>query len=513
MATTFNLLGIYGIQAPEENLMLQSLITGDPMLMVGKHGSAKTAAAANLAIALGLDFQAYDASKSMFEDMLGLPNPTAMQQGRMEYIQGPMTLWDKKFLFIDEVNRASVETQSKWLEIIRSRQVMGFPLSVNFIWGAMNPIGYEGAKVMDEAYCGRFASFVYVPSIMDMHDDDRCAIIDAVGFDDAPALGYWTKKERKITKNVEDLKKIGVHIKTLLTIATEQYEFLSNSPMMHTITKFISKFAKALHVRTQNLSDMNTLELDGRRLGMMRRTIIATRAVEIACSQFYSMPLRPFTETAQYAILGSIPTGVNEEGGINEKATSHIINVFQQLQDYFDEDKDLATVELNYELMVSPNMVRKAEILLTEDIGAIAKNSAWTQMLQLQNLDMTALSLLALNMEIDNEGLIPSNVLDQMNKKVQQKLFNIHALTIGGQNVKFYKPIKDILSKYDNVLEKLICYLNVAQFMHDTRSTDYTDGKIKDLIQQCDHDVEHVHNIIEKVKQKVKNSGVTNVSC
>ena len=100
MAQVFNSMGVWGIPKEHEIMMLQSLVTGDPLLMVGKHGAAKTKAAKDIARILSLSFQSYDASKSMFEDMLGLPNPKALQEGRMEYVNSPITCWDKEFIFI-----------------------------------------------------------------------------------------------------------------------------------------------------------------------------------------------------------------------------------------------------------------------------------------------------------------------------------------------------------------------------------------------------------------------------
>ena len=35
-------LGIYGWKEEDENLLLASLLTGDPLLLIGNHGCAKT---------------------------------------------------------------------------------------------------------------------------------------------------------------------------------------------------------------------------------------------------------------------------------------------------------------------------------------------------------------------------------------------------------------------------------------------------------------------------------------
>jgi len=122
-----NLLGIFGWKEADENLVLASLLTGDPLLLIGNHGCAKTHVANKVAQALGRRFLVYDASKAMFEDVLGYPNVEKLKHGVVEYVPSPVTIWDKELVLIDELNRAVPELQSKWLEIIRSRKIMGFP--------------------------------------------------------------------------------------------------------------------------------------------------------------------------------------------------------------------------------------------------------------------------------------------------------------------------------------------------------------------------------------------------
>ena len=120
-------LGIYGWKKQDESLVLASLLTGDPLLLIGNHGCAKTHLANRVAEALGKRFLVYDASKAMFEDVLGYPNVEKLKQGVVEYVPSPVTVWDKELVLIDEFIRAIPELQSKWLEIIRGRKIMGFP--------------------------------------------------------------------------------------------------------------------------------------------------------------------------------------------------------------------------------------------------------------------------------------------------------------------------------------------------------------------------------------------------
>ncbi len=124
-------LQVYGYR-PISKQILSSLITGDPILFVGNHGIGKTLLAEKIAKSLGCltqgdfkEFQAYDASKSLFEDVVGFPDPKKMQQGEVDYLNSPITIWNKRFILIDEISRANPTMQNKWLEVIRSRRVMG----------------------------------------------------------------------------------------------------------------------------------------------------------------------------------------------------------------------------------------------------------------------------------------------------------------------------------------------------------------------------------------------------
>ena len=131
MTSLLKQLGIYGWKQEDENLVLSSLLTGDPLLMIGAHGGAKTHIAYKMAQALAKRFIAYDASKSLFEDVLGFPNVESLKNGRVEYVPSAVTVWDKQFILIDEINRALPELQAKWLEIIRSRKIMFVGLNLS----------------------------------------------------------------------------------------------------------------------------------------------------------------------------------------------------------------------------------------------------------------------------------------------------------------------------------------------------------------------------------------------
>ncbi len=59
------------------------------MLLIGNHGCVKTHVANKVLQALGRRFLVYDASKAMFEDVLGYPNVEKLKHGVIEYVPSP----------------------------------------------------------------------------------------------------------------------------------------------------------------------------------------------------------------------------------------------------------------------------------------------------------------------------------------------------------------------------------------------------------------------------------------
>lgn len=177
-------LGVYGMEAFEVPI-LGALTTGEPLLFIGSHGTAKTTLCGRLAGALGLRFWAYDASKALFEDLIGFPDPASLAAGEVRYAPTPLSVWDKEFVLVDELSRADAGMQNKWLEVILDRRVMGKSIEgLRQVVAAMNPPEYLGAGPLDAALAGRFATVLVVPEVSRMDDGDvRRVIGDVSGAD------------------------------------------------------------------------------------------------------------------------------------------------------------------------------------------------------------------------------------------------------------------------------------------------------------------------------------------
>ena len=454
-------LGIFGWKEADENLVLASLLTGDPLLLIGNHGCAKTHVANKVAQALGRRFLVYDASKAMFEDVLGYPNVEKLKHGVVEYVPSPVTIWDKELVLIDELNRAVPELQSKWLEIIRSRKIMGFPTQVKWVWAAMNPISYSATQALDNALIGRFAIFLYPPDVLQMDEADRIKVATHINGDDAPSLGEWTGGECAATVCHGNAEVVGSRLRE--TLAKAGGHFLRLREQMPTLAEFLAKFADLLVRATAG-----EVALDGRRLGFIHRNLLANRAVELAKAEVFGAVLPDFVASARYVVQSSIPIGLNDEGLKREEAVHKMEICFDLLSSYFQQGAELARVNLIYELFTTPDLMRRAELLLTRDLGEMALSKAWTDLMK-EDRDITLLAYTALQVEARRPGTVPQELLASLSAKVSGE--NLSTKCIGrleGDAVEYIDEVEALL-KQDSDLGCLVAYQHVRSLIESRR--------------------------------------------
>ena len=261
-------LGLVGLEDLERPIVC-SLVTGDPLLLIGTHGTAKTALVRVLAETVDKTFHAYDASKAMFEDLIGFPNPTMLQDGELDYVTTDLSIWDKEFVLVDEISRAKPQTQNKWLEIIRSRTVMGRSLdNLDYVFAAMNPPGaYEGAMPLDPALSGRCSLVIVLPDCEAMGGGDRARIMDAVGGDDARGTDDAFEQTITAGQNLD-----------LMTVVHQTRDRLPGIRKKYggRLGEYLSLFVDEIY----STSNDQTLHLDGRRMGMIKRNILTALAAD-----------------------------------------------------------------------------------------------------------------------------------------------------------------------------------------------------------------------------------------
>lgn len=177
-------LGVYGYDAVEP-VILAALLTADPLLLIGLHGTGKTFLLNSLSEALGLEHRHYNASLIAFDDLVGFPFPD--QDGTsIRYLPTPATVWSAESILIDEINRCRPEHQNRLFSLIQERRVQGLSLErLRYRWAAMNPPGlehgYHGTEPLDPALADRFAFIVQVADWPELNEHDQRSIADPRG--------------------------------------------------------------------------------------------------------------------------------------------------------------------------------------------------------------------------------------------------------------------------------------------------------------------------------------------
>ena len=178
-------LGLFGWEQLEP-VLLAALATEEPLLLIGKHGTAKSFLLERLARALGLTYRFYNASLINYDDLVGIPVPDETQNA-LRYIATPTAIWDAEVVFIDELNRTRPELQNKLFPIIHERRVQGVELEkLRYRWAAMNPLTdgdsdreehYLGVEPLDPALADRFGFLIEVPDWCDLTEAERTEVL------------------------------------------------------------------------------------------------------------------------------------------------------------------------------------------------------------------------------------------------------------------------------------------------------------------------------------------------
>ena len=451
-------LGIYGWREGDENLLLASLLTDDPLLLIGRHGSAKTVLAVRIARALGKRFVAYDASKALFEDVLGYPNLEQLKRGVVEYIPGPLTVWDKEMVLIDELNRALPELQSKWLEIIRSRRIMGLPTRLKWVWAAMNPPTYAGTQALDGALLGRFALFVTPPEALAMSEEDRIKVTQAMTDDDAPALRSWLRESGLTVPHDEGMTR-NVRLPDLLRTASRHFSDLAQD--LTQLPQFLARLAALAHGESGG-----QIALDGRRLGFLRRHILAVRAVELAKAgeeNRYELP--PLADSVRHTLQAGIPLGLDENLLDGEQAGHQLEMCCDLLAGFFEAGSASGRMDAIYELCTTGDPRRQVEILLTQDLGDLASCRGW-QSLVMGERDITLLAYLALQVEACRPGRIPAEMLAGLSGKIAPGMLSSQALPpLEGEDIEYLDEVEVLLAEAEDDLEKVFTLARLQQLL------------------------------------------------
>ncbi|MBK6774084.1 MAG: AAA family ATPase [Ignavibacteria bacterium] len=128
-------LGVYGFDHLEL-LILASLVSEDPLLLVGKAGTGKTYLLNSISEALNLEHRHYNASFLSFDDLVGFPFPDSKGK-TVSFLKTPATIWDAESVLIDKISRCKPEIQNKFFSIIHEKKLQVWH------WKTQIPLGCD----------------------------------------------------------------------------------------------------------------------------------------------------------------------------------------------------------------------------------------------------------------------------------------------------------------------------------------------------------------------------------
>jgi MoxR-like ATPase len=171
-------------------VLLASLASESPLLLVGPHGTAKSLLVERISSTLGLTLRHYNASLLNYDDLVGIPLPEE-DGSRLRFVHTPGAIWDAEFVFFDEISRCRADLQNKLFPIVHERRVLGIRLEkLRHCWAAMNPPSpedpdtheaggalYLGSEPLDPALIDRFPFVVSVPGWNGLTKQERRKLV------------------------------------------------------------------------------------------------------------------------------------------------------------------------------------------------------------------------------------------------------------------------------------------------------------------------------------------------
>ena len=387
MTTILEDLGIRGIPVWQEYGVLSALLTGDPVLLVGAPGTAKSELVAQIAQALReysrtqsedpskwFTHVSYDCSKLNPEDLIGFLNLAKLgPDGQPELIETSSTIWNKWLVSFDEFNRMDPDRQANLFEIIRSRRCLGRPTGTKFIINCMNPKGDEGTLPLSDALIDRHALYLLVEPFNEMKPQDRSYIIDRRGASDSVSLRFWNPELVSEFAVRDDsinprLAAAGERISKLLKLAARDQLPRVEDRFGGYLTRLISRLAT--HVKPKD-----DWIISGRRAAMMRTACLSMLALSRADAELQGQSLLSRREVVANTLLASLPLCLGHIQPEEVQTIRGQVLEAVELQQVEEASSD-PEIQLD-ELWETHNVIDQLRTLVSLDLSILERTKLW----------------------------------------------------------------------------------------------------------------------------------------
>jgi len=526
-------LNIFGFSKAQENAILASMLCGEPCLLIGPPGTAKTELVNAIGSALREDsrrenptnpekwftYQVYDASKINFEDLFGYPdiNGLKLDPPVVRYISTPSSIWGKELIAFDELNRCAEDRQSNLFEIIRSRKLHGTETGNLFIFSTMNPFGDQGTVEMSDALVDRHLFYLRLDRFSSMNSEDRRNIIKRVGQVDGLGFKYWgnIKADLDVDNNKinDKLADVGKELKTLFASAMKHYNSITES-LSSSITIMIDKLVSAFSANFSRDGEnvLKECSISGRRAAAMLRGIIAIRSIQYATIQ-PGEELEDIVTTLINTSKLCLPIGIG--GKLNEEAVTRanilleetIKSVWPQIR----QGKDVTDIDKIQQSLTTSNPIKILDTLINCEMNDITKRTIFSALVEKHNNNYSSsrtvednyISVLLHKLDKEIPNFIPSNInlnipvtlVEQVSEKTE---LNINIL---------FKPYLPIITSMlsDKKNNPLLYYAMKTTLLY------YKDKvKTDSEIIECLVSMKSLADSIETKIQEIKNGSLEN---
>lgn len=489
MSEIFEKFEIYGVPNSTEDAILASLMQGDPALLIGPPGTAKTEVLELIGSCLREDsktkhkkdpdswfkYKLYDTSKLNAEDLMGFPNPQSLMNGQMDFIKLPSSIWDKDFVVWDEINRCDKSRQSNLFEILRSRRLCGTPINTKFMFSSMNPFGDTGTTEMSDALADRHMFFIWFSSFSDMDIDDQLKVIERVGTHESVGVRYWGNKKYNLdvsdTTINEKLAETGKIIREIVTESVSIFDDLKKD-ISNKIGRLIQRITTAVAEEKQKNKKIGYFEISGRRASLMARGMLSMRAIQLAKAKFIGTEVPPLEGTLINSASMLIPIGIGQKISADEITRLKRVISDQVSTNYsiiFDNDENADKI---YSIYYEKNQLNKLYSLLSvENIPKITHTKLWSELYEKNKDSYIEYMMVVINNMLP--GTIPAHL--NINNNILKDAKLTQKQPVGG----IYKEHKDLINSImANAQEggKLLANTACAAILHLSNKELVTDN-------------------------------------
>jgi len=524
-------LEIFGIPKVQEQAILASILCGEPCLLIGPPGSAKTELINVLGAALREDSrrtnpkdpskwfstQVYDASKLNFEDLFGFPSPADLQKDPPEvsYISTQSTIWGKHMVGLDELNRCAEDRQSNLFEIIRSRKLHGIPTGNKFIFSTINPFGDQGTIAMSDALVDRHLFYIRLGKFDEMSSYERKKVIGRLGQVDGVGLRYWGDYVGGLdvdsTQINEKLADIGQKLRNLLTSAMKYHTKLIESigpSVIEIIDKIVGAFAADFKKEKPNIQ--KECAISGRRASSILRGILAVRAIQLV-SKEENQEVEDVMSTIINTIKLCLPIGIAStlDENIISRADQLVDTTVKSLWPSIKGSKSTVDIDRMSEALSTGNPLRILDILLSVNINKITRDAIFGHLLDKDRytnnntkvLDENAYNTMqVLLFKLDKEipGFVPSHLKLTITAEEVVEMSKEEEVDCNKEFLSFAEIIENIKEKLKPFPTALFAYKTALIYYADRAEND--EEIIRAII-----DMQRLVNLI-KTKFEINNS-------